>query len=544
MEAGMGDEGRGSGLEQSGKSRRDFVRDAALFGGALVGGPAWLAAAASGEAPSPGPATMAAGKPKLGGNLIVGVSGGGTNDILNPLTWSSQIDGARVVQLCEPLVRRDHVGNLVPWLGTEFHQNAKGDQLTVKLRPGVTFHDGKPLTAADVIFTFQTVLDPKGGASQHAQWAPVIASMKAVDPQTVLFKFQRPFTDFMDFAASASLGIIPVGFDPKKPVGTGAFKFQSFTPGQQSVFARNTNYWAVDQHGGRLPYVDSVTIIDLTDDAARVNALLSGAVHAIDSVPYALLPVVQKSSTVTPLISVTGNWYPITMRVDKAPFNDPRVRKAFRLIVDRPQLVKEAYGGQARLGNDLWGIDDPLYAHHLPQRVQDIQQAKFLLKKAGRENLTVNLVTAPIENGVVQSCVVFAQQAKAAGVNVQLTKLDNTTFYNAQYLKRVFSVDWWDSESVLAGSAYTCVPGAAYPETHFFNPQFTKWYYEALGTQNLALKKEITAKMQAMLYNDGGELIPGFPDNVDAYSKKVTGFVPDRSGFNLGYWSLKEVWFV
>ena len=203
-----------------------------------------------------------------------------------------------------------------------------------------------------------------------------------------------------------------------------------------------------------------MTIIDLTDDSARVNALVSGAVDAIDSVPYALIPSVQANTNLQALISQTGNWYPITMRVDRAPFNDPRVRQAFKWIVDRPQMIKEAYGGRARLGNDLFAIDDPVYAHGSLQRQQDIEKAKFLLKQAGHDGLTVNLVTAPIENGVVESCVVFAQQAKAAGVNVQLTKLDNTTFYNNQYLQRMFSVDWWDAETFLSGVAYTLIPTA------------------------------------------------------------------------------------
>ena len=310
------------------------------------------------------------------------------------------------------------------------------------------------------------------------------------------------------------------------------------------MFTRYDGYWDSGSSGVKLPYLDSVTIVDLSDDSARVNALLSGAVDAIDSVPYALLPVVQKSASVNALISETGNWYPITMRVDRAPFNDPRVRQAFRWLIDRPALIRQAYAGQARLGNDLYAIDDPLYDHSLQQREQDIDRAKSLLKAAGHENLTVNLVTAPIENGVLESCVVFAAQAKAAGVNVVLSKLDNTTFYNSQYLQRTFSVDWWDTESFLAGTAYTCVPGAAFNETHFNDPAFTKLYFEALAARSLPLQKEIAAKMQQILWADGGEIIPGFLNNIDGYSKKVTGFVPDRSGFNLSYWGFKNVWFV
>ena len=525
---------RGLGSEGSRRSRRDFIRDAAVFGGALAGTPAVLAASAAGKVPT---AATATAKPKLGGALRVGVSGGGATDSLDAHKAATNIDFARIRQLYDLLADRDHEYNLVPALGTEFIPNSAGDEMTVKLRPGVTFHNGKPLTAEDVVFTFQRILNPKVGADEAPLLTPVIAGIKAIDPLTVQFKFKIPFNAFEDFAATLDALIVPVGYDPTHPIGTGPFKFESFTPGQQSVFTRNKNYW------GAGPYVDSVTIIDIAVDSTRVDALVSGAVDAIDSVPYALLPSVQANGNVEALISKAGNWYPTTMRVDRPPFNDVRVRQAFRLIVDRPQMIADAYGGHARLANDLYAPDDPLYAH-LPQREQDIEKAKSLLKQAGRENLTVNLVTAPIENGVVASSVVFAQQAKAAGVNVQVTKLDNTTFYNKQYVQRVFSVDWWSTLSFIATTAYAQTSKAPFNETHYANAQFDKWYFELIGTKKPALQKEIAREMQMQLWTNGGEIIPGFPNNIDSYSKKVTGFVGDLSGYNLGAWDFKAVWFV
>ena len=109
-----------------------------------------------------------------GGTLRVGVSGGGSDDILDAHTWSTQIDGARVCQLYDWLATRDPEFKLVPMLGTEFTPNATGDETIVKLRPGVTFHNGKPLTAADVVFTFHRILDPKVGASGHALISSVL----------------------------------------------------------------------------------------------------------------------------------------------------------------------------------------------------------------------------------------------------------------------------------------------------------------------------------------------------------------------------------
>ena len=317
----MGTVSRGSGAAPDRCSRRDFIRDATVTGGVLAGAPVLLAACGGAGETSSTPAAVT-GKPRPGGTLRVGVSGGGSDDILDAHTWSTQIDGARVCQLYDWLATRDPEFKLVPMLGTEFTPNATRDEMVVKLRAGVTFHNGKPLTAADVVFTFHRILDPKVGASGHALISSVLAGVEAVDSSTVRFKFKFPFNSFADFTGDASWGIVPVGYDPKHPIGTGPFKFQSFTPGQQSVFTRNENYWDVGRDGVRMPYVESVVIVDLSDDSARLNALVSGAVDAIDSVPYALLASVQASSTVEPLISQTGNWYPITMRVDRAPFND------------------------------------------------------------------------------------------------------------------------------------------------------------------------------------------------------------------------------
>ncbi len=212
---------------------------------------------------------------------------------------------------------------------------------------------------------------------------------------------------------------MPVGYDPAKPVGTGAFMYESFTPGQQSVFKKFPNYW----QSGK-PYVDQLTIIDFTDDTARVNALLGGQVDAIDNLPTGQIAQVQGNSSLKVLISHTGQWQPFTMRVDQAPFSDVRVRQAMRLIVNRPQMVEQVL---SRPGADrqrhVRAVRSRLPTA-LPQRHQDIEQAKSLLKPAGHAGLTVQLATAPVFQGVVQAAEVFAQQATGAGVNVKLRKLD------------------------------------------------------------------------------------------------------------------------
>src|SRR5581483_1893612 len=158
-----------------------------------------------------------------------------------------------------------------------------------------------------------------------------LKGLKALDSSTIRIPLQFPNATFPDDIGQYFNAIVPVGYDPAKPVGTGAFMFDNFTPGEQSVFKRFPNYW--DQPK---PWVDELTIIDFTDDTARVNALLGGQVQAIDNLPTAQIGEVKGYGGYDVLISETVSWQPFTMRVDQPPFSDVRVRQAMRLIADRP----------------------------------------------------------------------------------------------------------------------------------------------------------------------------------------------------------------
>ena len=123
------------------------------------------------------------------------------------------------------------------------------------------------------------------------------------------------------------------------------------------------------------------------------------------------------------LIADAGAWVPFTMRVDTAPFDDVRVRQAMRLIVDRQAMIDQTLSGYGILGNDLYAPLDVNYASDLPQREQDIDQAKSLLKEAGQEGLQVELFTGDgIGSVAVPAANLFAEQAKEAGVEVKVTK--------------------------------------------------------------------------------------------------------------------------
>ena len=337
----------------------------------------------------------------------------------------------------------------------------------VRLKPDLTFHNGKPVTADDVIFSLRRITDPKDPKVGAASIGYIDrAGLKKMDDLTVRIPLQFANSGFPDDLGQYFNSIVPTDYDPENPVGTGPFKYESFTPGEQSKFVKNPDYW----ESGK-PYADELVIIDFTEDTARVNALLGGQVDAITTLPASQIANVQANPSFKVLISETGAWQPFTMRVDAAPFDDNRVRQAMRLIVDRQQMVDQVLSGQGRIANDLYAPYDPDYASELPQREQDLEQAKSLLKQAGQEGLTVELVTAPVFQGIVEAAQVFAEQAKGAGVNVKLRKVDSGTFYGDNYLKWPFAQDFWATRVYLAQVAQGDLPESPFNETHWQGPE-------------------------------------------------------------------------
>lgn len=495
-------------------------------------------AACGGPGSSAGPDVADNAAAQSGGTLRVGIVGGSTKDSLDPHSPVTHPDEARAIQLYATLATYDSDHKIQMDLADSITSSPDAKSWTVRLRDGLKFSDGRPITADDVVATFKRITDPKSpkaGAAGLSTLDP--GSLKATDSKTVVFGFTAPFATFPDAVAQYSNGIVPADFDIKKPVGSGPFMFESFTPGQQSTFVKNPNYWRQEK-----TYLDKVTIIDFPDDTARVNALLGGQVDAIDQLPLGQINVVKANPELKVLESHTGSWLPFTMRVDQPPFDDVRVRQAFRLIVDREQMVKQVLGGHGTVGNDMYGRFDACYPSDVPQRKQDIAKAKELLAAAGQSDLSVDLVTSPAAAGLVEAAQVFAQQAKAAGVTVHVKKVDPGVFYGDQYLKWTFSQDFWFTRDYLPQTATGSVAAAPYNETHWDDPDWTAIVNKANATVDQAARCGLVAKAQQIEFDNGGYIIWGFPNSVDAYNAKVHGLVPDKSGIPLTSFAFRNVW--
>jgi peptide/nickel transport system substrate-binding protein len=489
-----------------------------------------------------GSSPASAGTIKAGGQMSVGATGGGAKDTIDAHLPTADPDIMRCWNLYEPLaVRPPSFGPLEMMVASSIEaEHGKADSWVVTVRDGIEFHNGKTVTPEDVVFSLNRIIDPKDPKVGAASIGYVdIKGVKKISKNQVRIPLKFANAGFLDDIGQYFNAIVPVGYNPAKPVGTGAFMFESFTPGQQSVFKKFPNYW---QHGK--PYVDQLTIIDFTDDTARVNALLGGQVQAIDNLPTGQIQQIKSNSSLKVLISETGQWQPFTMRIDQAPFNDVRVRQAMRLIVNRPQMVEQVLSGQGRIANDMYSPFDPAFDSSLAQRAQDIDQAKSLLKAAGHSGLSVQLVTAPVFNGVVQAAEVFAQQATAAGVKVSLRKLDTGTFYGPNYLKWTFAQDFWATREYLPQVAQGSLPSSPFNETHWGAGKFSTLINQARAELDATKRADIIHDAESMEYNEGGYIIPYFSNQIDAYSAKVSGFVEAKSGFPLANYWFKNVGFV
>jgi peptide/nickel transport system substrate-binding protein len=477
-----------------------------------------------------GPAAAHAASPaprkRYGGNLKVGLTGGSASDTLDPHQGLSYLDTARAQTLYEPLVQLDADAGIEYVLASEITpHNQTATQWIIRIRPGVRFHDGKPLTASDVIYTFKRIITNKYSAINVL--GPVdAAGITAIDPLTVLMPMSRPFATLPEqLAGILTAQIVPQGFTATtRPNGTGPFAYQSFTPGQRSVFTRNQHYWRPG-----LPYADTLTIIDFPDAVSLQDALMTGQVHAAGTLDGPQMATFASTSGITPVPSKAGTIIPFTMRVDQPPFSDVRVRQAIRLLADRPQLIDSALDGYGTAASDVFSRYDPDFDAALVRHT-DIPQARFLLKQAGHENLTVTLVTSPIATATVAMATVLAEQARAAGVTIRLQNVPSGTFFGQDYLKWTFAQDFYSYAPYLAQVTLSMLPTSPWDETHFADPAYIRLYAHANATLDPAVRREITWQMQRIDFDQGGYVIPAFIDTLDAYSDTITGYAPSRLG--------------
>ena len=516
-------------------TRRRLLGGAAMVAGAAAMGPiASACGSSSSSGSSSSPSAAASGTPKKGGSLTAGIYTGSAKDSVDPHRLAYEPEIVAGYQLYDGLMSFTPDYKVTNALAEEVTPSADAKTWTVKLKPDIVFSDGRPVTADDVVWSVNRILDPKFPGNSAEMFVGLKQSgIKKIDDKTVQFNLDQPNAVFFEALASRESNIVPSDWNIKNPIGSGPFTLKSWTPGQQMEFLPNTKYW------GDGPYLDALTVIEYAEPTARLNALLSGEIDWAGYMDGAQLKTISATPGYKAWQTKNGGWFPFTMRVDVKPFDDVRVRQAFRLIADREQLITQAYDGLGWLGNDMYAVYDPGYPSSLAQRAQDIAQAKSLLQQAGQSNLTVELVCSDgVGAGTVNAAAVLSQQAKAAGVTVKVKKVDSSIMYGDQYTKWPFAMDYWGTRNYLPQTSMGSTKSAPYNETHWpgTNAKWLALVNEAWKTTDEAKRNELVTQASTIEYNEGGYILWSYNVASDGYKDTLAGMVHDVFGGSaIGY---------
>ncbi|MFF7079772.1 ABC transporter substrate-binding protein [Streptomyces lavendulae] len=486
---------------------------------------------------TPDAKNAAQGAPKAGGKLRAAFAGGGANETLDPHAANLFVDAARAKALFDKLADFGADLAAVPRLAERWEPNDALDTWRITLRKAA-FHDGRPVTAEDVLYSYRRIADPKGTFRAKASLEPIdLEASRAVDAGTIEFKLKRPYAEFPNVLAAFGAYIVPkdaAAFD--KPIGSGPFTFVSFKPGSSLVVKRNDAYWE------GAPHLEELEFVVAGEESARVSALLGGQVDYAHELNPATARTHEGKGKID-IIRLPGSaMQGFVMKTDRAPFNDPRVRQAFFLIADRKELVDGALSGAGEIGNDLFGKGYQYYPAGLPQRTQDLDKARALLKEAGAEGLKVTLDTASAATGFVEAAGIFKEQAAKAGVTVEIKVGNKDTYWKdilnngtfASYRSGAMPIESHISQRLLTGSTTNA--------TKWQHKDFDDLYQQAQSTRDVTQRGALYERMQRRLYDEGGFLIWGFADWIIATAPNVRGVSKTAPANTLDWARFDKIW--
>ncbi|MDJ0683914.1 MAG: ABC transporter substrate-binding protein [Alphaproteobacteria bacterium] len=492
----------------SGWSRRGFLGGAAAGGAALAGLPA-LGSQAQ------------AATPKKGGHLRVGIGHGSTTDSLDPGTFENDFTIGLGYTIHNHLAEINADGDLVGEIAESWEASDDASVWTFKLRSGVEFHNGKSVTAEDVIASVNHHRGEDTTSAVAALLAP-ITDIKADGSDRIVVELEAGNADFPFNIADYHVPIVPVKdgkADVFSGIGCGPYTLSRVDFGVRADFERNPNYWKSDR-----AHFDSIERLTIADASARTNALVTGQIDLMDRVDLKTAALLKRNQAIN-IDSVAGaQHYTFPMLTNMAPFDNPDVRMALKLAVNRQELVDKILLGYGSIGNDHpIGRSVPFAANDLPQRAYDPDQAKFHVQKSGVGTLKVALSAADAAfAGAVDAAVLYQESAKAAGIEIEVVREPNDGYWSNVWTKKPFCACYWGGRpTVDAMLSLAYVPGAAWNDTNWENDRFVELITAGRAELDQAKRAELYFEAQSLLRDDGGTVVPMYANYVFASSDKL-----------------------
>ncbi|SDX87970.1 ABC transporter substrate-binding protein [Citreimonas salinaria] len=461
-----------------------------------------------------------------GGRLRVGLNGANSSDSWDSRTHSdlfmiASAQGAVFDSLTE--VAAD--GSLRGELATDWDASADAKTWTFNLRKGVTFHNGKAFGADDVIASLKMHTE-EGSKSAAQPIVETIVEMKKTGEHQVQMVLENGNADFPYLMSDYHLLIYPAGqIDEaiQKGIGTGLYRAQSFEPGVRMVATR------VDDHykDGNAGWFDEIEYIAINDNTARMNAMLTGQVDAINRIDLKTEQLLRANPQLRIQEVSCNQHYTFPMLTNVAPFDDVNVRRALKHAVNRQEMVDKILLGHGRVGNDSpIGPANQFFFENMEQTTYDPDKARFYLKEAGHDSLDIDLSASNAAfEGAVDAAQLYQASAKAAGININIIQEPADGYWSNVWLKKPFCISYWSgraTEDWMFSNAYEA--GAPWNATQWDrddSERFQDLLLEARAELDTDRRREMYYEMQQILNDDGGVVIPMFANYVEAISNKV-----------------------
>jgi peptide/nickel transport system substrate-binding protein len=520
-------------------NRRGFLRAGALVG---ISAPvlSGILAACGSSSPSTTPSSGSAAS-----NATIKVGIVTPAGAINPVTVADQGGLDMLAQTGEYLCLSDQTLTLKPVLATGWTSNSTSDVWTFKIRQGVKFHNGAPLTADDVVYTYKLQTNPAGKGAALSAFGGVLtpAGVQKVDDFTVAFHLNAPNGNFPYLTSSDNYNmiILPNNYDPAKWestfIGTGPFALKAYTQKTGASFVRNEQYWGAKA----IPAATEFTFYDI--DTPAILALTSGSIDVVGQ--FSVSGGQQLLGGGYNIIKLKSSAHrELSMRTDQAPFTDARVRQAMALSLDRPAIVTALFQGYADIGND--SPFAPVYPStntSIAQRSLDVAKAKALLSAAGHPNGFTATLTGEIFQEIPQYAQVVQQSAKAIGVNLKLN-IEAQPKYYGNYL--FGTSDWLDATMSLVDYGHRSVPNVfltaplqtinakagtgSWNAAHFSNADYNRLSNQYIATADLSSQRTIAGQIETLLLEQTPVIYGYFYNYLTASAKNVSGVYPTAIG--------------
>ncbi|MFC9628458.1 ABC transporter substrate-binding protein [Streptomyces mirabilis] len=512
----------------------NITRRQVLWAGGAMGATALLAACSGGDDTSAQPAA-ADDKPKKGGTLRIGALGRAGALTRDPHgTQGNESDYLILALVYDTLTVPGAGPNTKPRLAASWEHSEDLKTWRFKIAKGAAFHDGSPVTAADVVWSLQRLRNTPSGAARLPGIEAKNIKAEGDDTVVLVSDYANAELPLLTRLTTFVLKKDTSDKELEKAPGTGPFKLDWYRGGNARL-VRN------DQWYGGTVHLDAIEVTMFETPQAMSSALLAGQIDVASNVGAVAARTAESRKDVQVVRRPNDMSMPLVMRTKSGPFADVRVREALRLAVDRDAMVKQVLSGYGTVANDIMGTGDPHYAKDIPQRKRDLAKARQLLADAKFDlTKTYDLVTTEDISGLAESATLLASQAREAGIKLKVVKQESGAFYEKTWLKGdLYTTYWGTNDSVVFFASKTLVSEAGQNEAGFDDKAFDTSYRKVIGTADETARATALHELQQIEFDKSGYLLWGTADGIDLAVAKVRN-LPKLPGY--GRVQLENVW--